>query len=114
MSLVRRVLMLPNVLRVKPSTFARCFFFLLTRRPPRSTLFPYTPPFRSRRLPVAEPPERVEAGAHPLLRLRPRVRRPPGDADVLSRRSLVRPRSDLPVRSRPEDRIVVEIGRAHV
>src|SRR5690242_20866605 len=28
------------------------FFFLLIRQPPRSTLFPYTTLFRSRRLPV--------------------------------------------------------------
>src|SRR5438034_8233693 len=30
------------------SSFLRCFFFLLIRRPPRSTLFPYTTLFRSR------------------------------------------------------------------
>src|SRR3712207_6555513 len=29
----------------------RCFFFLMIRRPPRSTLFPYTTLFRSRRTP---------------------------------------------------------------
>src|SRR2546430_4397321 len=28
------------------------FFFLMIRRPPRSTLFPYTTLFRSRRIPV--------------------------------------------------------------
>src|SRR3712207_8224584 len=28
----------------------RCFFFLMLRRPPRSTLFPYTPLFRSAHL----------------------------------------------------------------
>src|SRR3712207_6907322 len=28
-------------------TFIRCFFFLMIRRPPRSTLFPYTTLFRS-------------------------------------------------------------------
>src|SRR5258707_10219582 len=34
------------------------FFFLMIRRPPRSTLFPYTTLFRSRRLrPVFERPE---------------------------------------------------------
>src|SRR5436189_5356126 len=35
-----------------PSTFSRlsfCFFFLMIRRPPRSTLFPYTTLFRSDR-----------------------------------------------------------------
>src|SRR6266496_3648853 len=30
-----------------------CFFFLMIRRPPRSTLFPYTTLFRSTRLPAA-------------------------------------------------------------
>src|SRR5258708_21992000 len=30
------------------------FFFLMIRRPPRSTLFPYTTLFRSRRLPDAD------------------------------------------------------------
>src|SRR5690606_41877564 len=32
------------------ATFYLFFFFLLIRRPPRSTLFPYTTLFRSRRL----------------------------------------------------------------
>src|SRR5258708_20233579 len=31
--------------------FSFVFFFLMIRRPPRSTLFPYTTLFRSRRLP---------------------------------------------------------------
>src|SRR5687768_17682922 len=35
------------------------FFFLMIRRPPRSTLFPYTTLFRSRRIPV-----RTRAEAH--------------------------------------------------
>src|SRR5256885_11616916 len=30
------------------------FFFLMIRRPPRSTLFPYTTLFRSRHLPLSE------------------------------------------------------------
>src|SRR6266511_4754502 len=30
-----------------------CFFFLMIRRPPRSTLFPYTTLFRSRTIPSA-------------------------------------------------------------
>src|SRR6266446_7879555 len=33
------------------------FFFLMIRRPPRSTLFPYTTLFRSRRPPSAGRPE---------------------------------------------------------
>src|SRR2546430_12272939 len=32
------------------------FFFLMIRRPPRSTLFPYTTLFRSRRRPLTFPP----------------------------------------------------------
>src|SRR6266513_3541005 len=32
------------------------FFFLMIRRPPRSTLFPYTPLFRSRPAPTLAPP----------------------------------------------------------
>src|SRR3712207_8655736 len=33
---------------VRPLFVRRCFFFLMIRRPPRSTLFPYTTLFRSR------------------------------------------------------------------
>src|SRR2546422_7765659 len=33
-----------------------CFFFLMIRRPPRSTLFPYTTLFRSRGSPVLKMP----------------------------------------------------------
>ena len=56
---------------------------------------------QARRLPVAEPPQRLAARAHPLLAVRPRVHRPARDADVLPRRSAVRARPDLPVRARP-------------
>src|SRR6266436_7516254 len=38
-------------------TFFSYFFFLMIRRPPRSTLFPYTTLFRSERTPT-----RMEAG----------------------------------------------------
>src|SRR3712207_8582359 len=41
------------------------FFFLMIRRPPRSTLFPYTTLFRSDRVLVAHP---HEAAAHELRR----------------------------------------------
>src|SRR4030042_5870318 len=40
------------VLRLSLFTFV-FFFFLMIRRPPRSTLFPYTTLFRSRQLPRA-------------------------------------------------------------
>src|ERR1022692_1558445 len=36
------------VLKVEGTGAARCVFFLMIRRPPRSTLFPYTTLFRSR------------------------------------------------------------------
>src|SRR2546426_11829924 len=39
-----------------------CFFFLMIRRPPRSTLFPYTTLFRSDVL--GEQPERIGARDH--------------------------------------------------
>src|SRR5688572_31877331 len=40
----------------------RCVFFLMIRRPPRSTLFPYTTLFRS----AAHEPQVVEVGADGL------------------------------------------------
>src|ERR1039458_2070039 len=36
-----------NVLNVSRAIFPTLFFFLMIRRPPRSTLFPYTTLFRS-------------------------------------------------------------------
>src|SRR5437899_9829317 len=43
--------------------FYLSFFFLMIRRPPRSTLFPYTTLFRSHQLPRArEPQARAHAG----------------------------------------------------
>src|SRR5437868_11830806 len=39
-----------------PSCLPLCFFFLMLRRPPRSTLFPYTTLFRSRRGDRLRPP----------------------------------------------------------
>src|SRR3712207_8373080 len=60
-----------------------CFFFLMIRRPPRSTLFPYTTLFRSGAVDVAFSARPVEAGIadvqgdHRLdgvvLDLRPRI-----------------------------------------
>src|SRR3970282_2678979 len=41
-----RVLSVRNVLECDASQYC-CFFFLMIRRPPRSTLFPYTTLFRS-------------------------------------------------------------------
>src|SRR3712207_8313323 len=54
------------------------FFFLMIRRPPRSTLFPYTtlfrsPPGRVRRRRPQLPPDEHRADAGGLPRLRPRL-----------------------------------------
>ena len=46
--------------------------------------------------------ERVAAGAHPLLALRPRLHAAARDADVLPGRPAVRVRPDLPLGARPE------------
>ena len=56
----------------------------------------------ARRLSVEEPPERLAAGAHPLLRLRPRVHAAARHADVLPGRSALPVRPDLQLRPRPE------------
>src|SRR5256885_2326692 len=52
---------------MSPSHLGLClfFFFLMIRRPPRSTLFPYTTLFRSilRITPAREPPSGVPAQA---------------------------------------------------
>src|SRR3712207_7369581 len=45
-----------------------CFFFLMIRRPPRSTLFPYTTLFRSLgRQPIFRPDPLARARASPVL-----------------------------------------------
>src|SRR5690349_22410678 len=59
------------------------FFFLLLRRPPRSTLFPYTTLFRSA-LEVEGPPHAEGHGAHGSRRVVVRVAGEPaalGDAE---------------------------------
>src|SRR3712207_9548345 len=57
------------------------FFFLMIRRPPRSTLFPYTTLFRSRTWPVGAVPRPQRGRDRPLdqgLRRRlPRLHAPP-------------------------------------
>src|SRR2546422_4732312 len=54
--------------------FALFFFFLMIRRPPRSTLFPYTTLFRSRVGHVAEARD-VDAVGTPRVLLRDRLQR---------------------------------------
>src|SRR5205807_9412573 len=63
------------------------FFFLMLRRPPRSTLFPYTTLFRSQASPLERPrrlPTRMARGPTPRL-LRHRAR-PRADRDRKSTR----------------------------
>src|SRR3712207_7163097 len=52
------------------------FFFLMIRRPPRSTLFPYTTLFRSQARRRRRPLRRGPARHRPARRLRPRALRP--------------------------------------
>src|SRR5215203_6993136 len=54
-----------SVMSLDFSVFFRFFFFLMIRRPPRSTLFPYTTLFRSK-LADGEPQhaERLQRGLH--------------------------------------------------
>src|SRR5690242_21584574 len=47
------------------TTCLSCFFFLMIRRPPRSTLFPYTTLFRSDDLTLADV---VWSGAQPTIK----------------------------------------------
>ena len=56
---------------------------------------------QARALPVAQPPQRLAAGAHPLLAVRHRVHPADGHPDVLPGRPAVRARPDLPVDRRP-------------
>src|SRR3712207_8204976 len=59
------------------------FFFLMIRRPPRSTLFPYTTLFRSGADGV---PHRAHLDQRPARRLRP----PPDEVGAALRRRLLR------------------------
>src|SRR3712207_7644279 len=63
------------------------FFFLMIRRPPRSTLFPYTTLFRSRDSSIS-----LQARPHPPLRGEAGVRRAPPDRTCV--RSLLPPGTD--------------------
>src|SRR6266571_9486725 len=74
------------------------FFFLMIRRPPRSTLFPYTTLFRSRDAPRAAraPPESARRRD-----TRPASRSPPGTSWLSARRSGRSRRGELPPRSLP-------------
>src|SRR2546425_11525396 len=80
------------------------FFFLMIRRPPRSTLFPYTTLFRSQQCPVALLPEhrRGKGLDRAVLVQEPR------------RRDRADPRNARIAVGRVADEREEEIGRAHV
>src|SRR5207248_11084323 len=63
-------------------------FFLLIRRPPRSTLFPYTTLFRSRRPSAGRvrPPNKPSVKYWSYPRFAPRATWPPGSARSARRR----------------------------
>src|SRR5271170_7332965 len=50
-----------------PQLLLSCFFFLMIRRPPRSTLFPYTTLFRSEPEPGSQPRHRGGGGPQAQL-----------------------------------------------
>src|SRR3712207_7605570 len=61
--------------------YSSSFFFLMIRRPPRSTLFPYTTLFRSERAAARSPPARRTTDIGPRsapTRARPACRRAAG------------------------------------
>src|SRR2546422_9187798 len=96
------------------------FFFLMIRRPPRSTLFPYTTLFRSLLVRGAADQDR-DLPAHPRGRLaRGRAAewrdRPRGEHPAASRRDHRQASEALPVDRAidPHDPAHVKIGRAHV
>src|SRR5215467_6639367 len=68
---------------VRTTMGLRCIFFLMIRRPPRSTLFPYTTLFRSRPPGVASGAVRAEQ----LHRLAPRAHHPAEHAGRRDRKS---------------------------
>src|SRR3712207_7758041 len=81
------------------------FFFLMIRRPPRSTLFPYTTLFRS--MPVSASPARIaaEIGAAPRWRGNNEAwtfRQPSGGRSSTSRRR-IRPYAATTITSRSEE-----------
>src|SRR5258708_30395213 len=73
------------------------FFFLMIRRPPRSTLFPYTTLFRSSSAPRSVDASPADRGQHPEIRLHQsgahfrkahfRTRKPVSSVASLRRRS---------------------------
>src|SRR2546430_8458179 len=69
------------------------FFFLMIRRPPRSTLFPYTTLFRSR-APAGRQQRNASVRGHQAAGARHPARGGPALRDALRRPSLARRRSE--------------------
>src|SRR5216683_5680183 len=69
------------------------FFFLMIRRPPRSTLFPYTTLFRSRRWAAITPSIRTGSSGARAARPAPRSARAPARSEEHT--SELQSRSDL-------------------
>src|SRR5438874_3804240 len=71
------------------------FFFIIARRPPRSTLFPYTTLFRSNSCPSLEPTSTssplaaVPPDSGARVRVRHRIRSEEHTSELQSRRELV-------------------------
>src|SRR3712207_7532014 len=86
------------------STIEYVFFFLMIRPPPKSTLFPYTTLFRSRR-PVPGPPEENRHDRRTDHRPAQLRRRP-------ARRRRRRPRPGA-CRDRPGDRKSTRLNSSH-
>src|SRR3712207_7066894 len=87
-----------------------CFFFLMIRRPPRSTLFPYTTLFRSAAHGLRERCRPPHGGARAGL-----VGRDARGAHALPRRPLRRP-ADAPLRLEeraPTDRKSTRLNSSH-
>src|SRR2546428_11633128 len=83
------------------------FFFLMIRRPPRSTLFPYTTLFRSEAgalPPVGEPPLAVHQPAL-LEAVQGDVQGPVGDLERAGRRVADDAGDAVPVPRAPRDRL---------
>src|SRR5256885_11568970 len=81
-------------------TFGFLFFFLMIRRPPRSTLFPYTTLFRSYGLPVRR------RAVHTCTRPKISAGAPPSRE--------VPPPPDVAVRLHPADRKSTRLNSSHL
>src|SRR5439155_20045835 len=92
--------------RFYPSPICLLFFFLMIRRPPRSTLFPYTTLFRSVR----------GSGGWTALFREPRASRHEGRGNPAGRRAAPQARQDNRPgpHSEPRDRKSTRLNSSHV